>query len=241
MTDLRTHILPGMDDGAVSVETSLEMLRMERDQGVDAVVLTPHFYRDRERPEQFLARRRASAERLRDALAALPEAEARAMPRLILGAEVAWVPNLPDMPELPGLCMGRSRNLLLELPFTPWNGQMFRQLYELMGRTGITPVIAHAERYLRYQKPEHIAELVSLGVPVQVSAGPLRRPLRRGKALKLLREQRAQLVASDCHDTVHRPPDLGPGAAVLGRKLGEAFLRDMSRRTDELAEQPPNL
>ena len=62
MTDLHTHILPGMDDGAVSVETSLEMLRMERDQGVDAVVLTPHFYRDRERPEQFLARRRASAE-----------------------------------------------------------------------------------------------------------------------------------------------------------------------------------
>ena len=48
MTDLHTHILPEMDDGAESVEMSLDMLRMERDQGVDAVVLTPHFYRDRE-------------------------------------------------------------------------------------------------------------------------------------------------------------------------------------------------
>ena len=79
MTDLHTHILPGMDDGAESVEMSLDMLRMERDQGVDAVVLTPHFYRDRERPEHFLNRRRAAGEALRDALMALPEEETRTL------------------------------------------------------------------------------------------------------------------------------------------------------------------
>ena len=147
MTDLHTHILPGMDDGAKTPEESLQMLRMERDQGVDTVVLTPHFYRDRERPEQFLARRRASAEALRDALMALPEEEIRTMPRLILGAEVAWVPNLPDMPELSRMCMGRSKYLLLELPFSAWSDPLFRQLRELMDRTGVTPVIAHVERY----------------------------------------------------------------------------------------------
>lgn len=236
MTDLHTHILPGMDDGAKSVDISLEMLRMERDQGVDTVVLTPHFYRDRERPEQFLERRRASAESLQDTLMALPEAEMRTMPRLILGAEVAWVPNLPDMSELPKLCMGSSQNLLLELPFTPWNDQMFRQIYELMSRTGITPVIAHVERYLKHQKPEHVAELMSLGVPVQVSVEPLLHTLHRGRVLKLLREQKAQFIASDCHNTTSRPPNLGPGAAVLGQKLGEKFLREMFRRTDELTE-----
>ena len=75
MTDLHTHILPGVDDGAKAPEESLEMLRMERDQGVDTVVLTPHFYRDRERPEHFLKRRRAAGEALRDALMALPEEE----------------------------------------------------------------------------------------------------------------------------------------------------------------------
>ena len=53
MTDLHTHILPGMDDGAKTVEDSLAMLRMEYDQGVDTVVLTPHFYRDRENPKHF--------------------------------------------------------------------------------------------------------------------------------------------------------------------------------------------
>lgn len=238
MTDLHTHILPGMDDGSKSVEMSLEMLRMERDQGVDAVVLTPHFYRDKERPEHFLKRRRAAAETLRDTLMELPEEELRSMPRLYMGAEVAWVPNLIDWPELPRMCMGHSKNLLLELPFAPWSSQMFQQIYELMSRTGITPVIAHIERYLKIQKTEHISELLSLGVPVQVSAEPLLHPMRRGKVLKLLREQKAQFIASDCHDVESRPPNLGLGATVVRQKLGEDMLRRMSRRSDELTTKP---
>ena len=67
MTDLHTHILPGIDDGARSVEESLAMLRMERGQGVDTVVLTPHFYRDRENPKRFLRRRKESAAALAQA------------------------------------------------------------------------------------------------------------------------------------------------------------------------------
>ena len=237
MTDLHTHILPGMDDGAKSVEMSLEMLRMERDQGVDTVVLTPHFYRNRERPERFLNRRHAAEEALQDTLMALPEAERRTMPRLILGAEVAWVPNLPDMPALPRMCMGCSNYLLLELPFVPWSDLMFRQLRELMDKTHLVPVIAHLERYLKDQKPERIRELLELDVLVQVSTSPLLHPLRRGGALGLLREYHAQLVASDCHDPADRPPNLGPAVKVLGRKLGEAQWRELIRCGDDLAAE----
>ncbi|MDO4315099.1 MAG: hypothetical protein Q4C45_04925 [Oscillospiraceae bacterium] len=239
MTDLHTHILPGMDDGAKTVEMSLAMLRMERDQGVDTVVLTPHFYRDRESPEKFLSRRRAAGEALRDALESLPEEERKTLPRLAVGAEVAWMPNLADWPELPRLCLGRSRNLLLELPFSPWSGQMIRQIYDLMGRTGITPVIAHIERYLKIQKAEHIAEVLALGVPVQLSAEPLLHPLRRGRALKLLRGRQVQLLASDCHNTTVRPPNLGPAAEIVKSRLGAEKLASMSRRTDALAAGPP--
>lgn len=48
MTDLHTHILPRMDDGAPDTAASLAMLRMEAAQGVTGVALTPHFHRDRE-------------------------------------------------------------------------------------------------------------------------------------------------------------------------------------------------
>lgn len=43
MVDFHCHILPGVDDGSKSVEQSLQMLHLEQQQGVDAVILTPHF------------------------------------------------------------------------------------------------------------------------------------------------------------------------------------------------------
>lgn len=236
MTDLHTHILPSMDDGAKNADMSLEMLRMERDQGIDTVVLTPHFYRERERVEWFLERRREASKVLLEKLMSLPEAERNTLPRLIVGAEVAWGPNMADWPHLDKLCMGRTRNLLLELPFTPWNDQMFHQLYDLMGRTGITPVIAHIERYRSIQKKEAIEEILSMGLPVQISAEPLLHTLSRGRELKLLRERQAQFIASDCHNTTTRPPNVGLALKVVEAKLGEAKVQSMARRSAELAE-----
>lgn len=186
MTDLHTHILPGMDDGARDVDTSLAMLRMEAEQGVGAVILTPHFYRDREDIPHFLRRRTKAARTLAAAITALPEDERRALPQLALGAEIAWRPNLAEWDELPRLCLGEGKHFLLELPFEPWTDQMIRQLYELPGRTGLTPVIAHIERYLDHQRSQHIEAVLALGVPVQVSAAPLLHALRRGPVLRLL-------------------------------------------------------
>ena len=235
MTDLHTHILPGMDDGAKTVEDSLAMLRMEYDQGVDTVVLTPHFYRDRENPKHFLHRRRESAMVLARRVLELPEQERSRLPQMLLGAEVAWWPGLGDWEELPELCIGETKNMLIELPFAPWNDRMIHQLYEFFGGTGITPVIAHLERYLKIQRPEHIREVLELGVPVQVSAEILLHPMVRGGAMKLLRQNQAHLVASDCHDCTKRPPNVAAAMAVLRKKLGADSVNQLIRRGDELA------
>lgn len=234
MTDLHTHILPGMDDGARSAEASLELLRMEAAQGVDAVMLTPHFYRDRESIPRFLARRDAAAETLTAALAALPESERRSLPRLALGAEVAWRPNLSEWEELPRLCLGSGRCFLLELPFQPWTDQLINQLYELPGRTGLTPVIAHIERYLKYQRQQHIEAVLSLGVPVQVSAEPLLHMTQRRPLLRLLKAGRAQLLASDAHDTTARRPNLGEAMDLVRRRLGGAAAASLAANSDGL-------
>ena len=235
MTDLHTHILPGVDDGAQSVEESLAMLRMERSQGVDTVVLTPHFYRDRENPKRFLRRRQESAVALARRVIELSEQEREALPQMLLGAEVTWWPDMADWEELPEMCIGDTRNLLLELPFTPWNDRMIYQLHELFGRTGITPVIAHLERYLKIQRPEYIREVLQLGVPVQVSADILLRPIARGGAMKLLRQGQAHVVASDCHRCVGRIPNLAAATDLLRRKLGNSETEMIIRRADELS------
>ena len=235
MTDLHTHILPGMDDGAKTADESLALLRMEAGQGVDTVVLTPHFYRERENPRHLLKRRAECFSRLEERLASLPGEERETLPRLVLGAEVAWVPNLSDWEELPQLCIGETKNLLLELPFSPWTDQMIDQLYDLMGRTGITPVIAHLERYMKLQRPERIRELLDLDVPVQVSGGVLLHPLTRGRVLRMISRGQAHLLASDCHNGTTRGPDLKAALDVVRKKLGEETARKLVRNADWLA------
>lgn len=234
MTDLHTHILPGMDDGARSAEESVAMLRLERMQGVKAVVLTPHFYGARERAKDFLRRRDVAIKTLDDELAKLSQEERDALPELIPAAEVAWHSALAGCEELPQLCIGATKNFLLELPFTPWSTQMFNQIYDLIGETGLTPVIAHLERYVRFQRPRQIGEIFELGVPVQISADTLKWPLLRGKVLRLFEEQRAHILASDCHNCTDRSPNVGEGLRMIRRKLGNWYADELVRCADEL-------
>lgn len=230
MTDLHTHILPGMDDGAKNVEESLALLCLEREQGVDTVVLTPHFYRNRENGAHFLARREKAAAKLSEALAAHPE-----LPQVKLGAEVAWWPGLAECGELEELCIEGTKTLLVELPFSPWSEQMLGSIYDLMGRTGITPVIAHLERYLKIQRPELVRGVLELGVPVQVSGDVLLEFFKRGSVLKMLKAHEAHLIASDCHNTTSRVPNLGAALRVAEKKLGHEAVSKLVRCADRLA------
>ena len=232
MTDLHTHILPGMDDGSRSVEMSIAMLREEAAQGVSAVALTPHYYRERESSGAFLARRAAALETLEAAIAALPDTERAELPARILAAEVAWVPNLADCSHLRELCYQGTD--LLELPMEPWYDGLFRQLYDLINTTGLTPVIAHIDRYWSAQKPARLAELYALGLPIQLSAEALLRFPTRSRALKALQKGPAQYLISDCHRIHERKPNLRQGMEMIERKLGGTEREYLSSLTDAL-------
>lgn len=64
MIDFHTHILPGIDDGAKDVSVSAAMLEMEKEQGVNEIVLTPHYYGKFYSPTDFVRRRAAAYEKL---------------------------------------------------------------------------------------------------------------------------------------------------------------------------------
>lgn len=197
MTDLHTHILPAMDDGSRDLAESLALLELERSQGIDTVVLTPHFCRWRESAEHFLQRRAGSFEALQRALPV-------GMPQVLLGAEVAWFPSLGQEP-LDLLCLGGSKFFLLELPFEPWSSRLMDQIYDLSCATGLTPVFAHVERYVSTQSKRQVEELKSLGFPMQMNIDSLLALRTRGKCKKLLHSGRWYL-GSDCHDIQSRPP-----------------------------------
>ena len=227
MTDLHTHILPSMDDGANSVEESLAMLQMQVDQGVDRVALTSHFYIAKESVGSFLSRRNAAYQEL------LTRSEEMARPDLILGAEVALMPGISELPELDKLCYEGTKILLVELPMIPWTDSVFNQLHCLESRRGLMPMIAHIDRYFHCQKKAQIERVLEMGYPIQVSAAAILRNLGRVQALRLLRDYDALLV-SDCHNTETRSPNIGDAMKVVGKKLGTTVANRISKFTDEI-------
>lgn len=215
MTDLHTHILPQMDDGAKDTKTSLQMLRLEWQQGVRTVALTPHFYPDRENVDSFLSRRAESYGHLR---AVLPKDET--LPELILGAEVAFAPNMHKWKNIRQLCYENSSYLLVELPVSPWSEGVFRELFELMNFTGITPIIAHIDRYWGIVSNKHIERLLEMGVPIQLSAQSLVQWSTRRRAFRMLQEGSAHMLISDCHNVAGRAPNMEAAARFLRKKKG---------------------
>ena len=133
------------------------------------------------------------------------------------------------------LCIGDTKNLLLELPMMPWSAWIIDSLYNFLGKTGITPVIAHIDRYFKMQDAHTIDEIFNLGVPVQLECSMLFKFFGRKKAAKLIEDGLVQFIASDCHDCVERPPNLKLATDFLRKKCGDYLVEDMFRFVGDLA------
>ena len=144
MIDFHCHILPKMDDGSDSINTSLAMLREEHTQGVNRVVLTPHFYCEEESIEAFLQRRKKAFSALQTAISDQPHTDD--IPELCLGAEVAMSSALAQM-DLQPLCISGTNVLLLELPY--YRRFRLKDVETIINRNDIQVVFAHIERRVR--------------------------------------------------------------------------------------------
>ncbi len=220
MVDCHTHILPRMDDGSRSSDESIAMLRMERDQGVDTVILTPHFYADRESTASFLERRAACFARLDERKAELAAA-GEELPELYLGAEVRYFAGMSRADDIEKLRIGDTRYMLVEMPFDTWSDGVFRDL-EILQSSGIKPVIAHIERFIRFQKhTDNLERLWSMGMLIQSNASFFMDWRTKRTALKLLKEGRIDLLGSDSHRADgDRIPNTADALTVIEKKLG---------------------
>lgn len=228
--DFHSHILPGIDDGCKTVEQSLELLRQEAAHGITDVVLTPHFYPFRESPDQFLARRDESEQLLRRALEGQGD-----LPRLYVGAEVFFFRGMSQSEQLQKLAVRDTRAILVEMPPAPWEEGMFRELEEIWDKWGITPIIAHIDRYIgpfrTYGIPRRLSQLPVL---VQANADFFLEKATASMALRMLKKDQIQLLGSDCHNLTSRKPDLGPALERIRRKLGDGILEEMSLLASEV-------
>ena len=220
VVDFHTHILPRMDDGSRSAECSLEMLRMEAEQGIERVVLTPHFYANHDSPRSFLERRNRSEEALRGAIKDIK------CPQLLVGAEVHYFEGMSDSEYLAELAVQGTNCILVELPMGHWDERLLLELGSIYPKHKIYPVVAHLDRYTGFFHTEEIFEEISrLPVKIQANAGFFTRRFSRKKALKLLANGKIHLLGSDCHNNKVRVPNLGTALNIIERELGESAVR----------------
>lgn len=217
MIDFHSHVLPKMDDGSRSTEQSLEMLKASWNQGIDQMVATSHYYRSREDIASFLSRRAASYARLQDVLSQLPDDVS--VPELRLGAEVAFFYDMSADPDLEKLRTEGTRYILIEMPFSPWSSGILNEIYAVISRVRLTPLIAHIERYPDFDHGwEKLEELAAMGAVFQINADLLFQWKTRRRALKILKGGNC-VIGSDCHNTSDRPQQIGKALKIAERKL----------------------
>lgn len=216
MIDFHTHILPAIDDGSRDAAQSEQMLRMSCDQGVEILVLTPHFDPQRQSPQAFVQARQAAYEQM---------AWAQREPHLLLGAEVAYFSGISQCSELELLSIAETGLVLVELPFDVWPKSAIDEVCMIRQNTGLTPVVAHIDRYRRYAGfSDAVSRLLQAGVLLQCNASALLSFWGSKALMQMLCEGNIHFLGSDCHNTDTRPPNLGAAEQKLRKKLGQQEL-----------------
>ena len=219
IVDFHSHILPGIDDGSATLEESIAMLRMEAEQGIGHVVATPHFYPQHDAIEEFLERRTESEILLREEMAKYDN-----LPEVTVGAEVYFFRGISQSDVLQKLTVGSSSYSLIEMPTTSWSDSMYRELERLYYDQGITPIVAHVDRYFTRFRTFGIPEkLEELPVLVQANASFFNGNAS-SRAMKMLQKRQIHLLGSDCHNTHSRQPNLGKTVARIQKHIGNEAL-----------------
>lgn len=221
IVDLHTHVLPAVDDGSRSVEESLAMLAALSRQGARGVAATPHFYAQRTTPEQFFERRQAAWECLAPHLGA-------DAPELRLGAEVQYFEGIQRYDALERFRIEGTELLLLEMPVCVWTLRMLDAVLEINQRRDMRVMLAHIERYLRFQNAKTWELLLDNDVFMQASTEFFIRHSR--KAMRMLREGRIHFLGTDSHNMESRCPNLEEALRVIERRGGGELLDELIRR-----------
>ena len=165
LIDLHCHILPGVDDGAKDETMALKMAQAAVDQGISHILLTPHHM-----DSHYVNHRLAVIEKTAAFQQSLVDHEIPL--KVFPSQEVHLTGDLMDAvwgDDVLFMDAG-NRYLLLELPHNEVPEYTENMIFELTSR-GITPVLAHPERNLGFQKdPDKLYDFVEMGCLTQLTS-----------------------------------------------------------------------
>lgn len=219
MIDLHCHLLPAIDDGAQTLEMSMEMARIASADGISVTACTPHIL-----PGVYANNGTA----IKTAVAALQQAldQVKIPLRLVSGADAHVAPDLlAGLKEKRVPTLNGSRYLLFEPPHHVLPPNLENHIFSLHSQ-GFIAIVTHPERMTWIDANYALVQrLVHSGAWMQITAGSLtgrfgRRP--RYWAERMLDEGLCHVLATDGHNTLTRPPLLAEARDAAAKRLGEA-------------------
>ena len=217
MIDLHCHILPGVDDGAKSLEESLLMARRAVEDGIHTIVATPHTLNG-----IYIN----SAREVTPKVASLQETLSKKHIKLQLyvGADVHLCPHMLELIESgdAGTINNARKYILLEFPSQVVPPKVKDEIFSLK-LNGITPIISHLERNPVIQHNIDILyEFIRMGALCQVTAMSITGDfggIAMQCAERLLRHRMVHVIASDAHSSKSRPPVLSQAVEAAAEIL----------------------
>lgn len=205
MLDIHSHILPGIDDGSQDMDTTIEMLKIAESDGIKQIIATPHFYK-------FNFENKYS-----DIITLINMVNERAEEvgidiDIMPGQEVYLDEFTLDLYKNGVIgTLNNSQYMLVELQPSKLESHIHDIIYELRVE-GITPIIAHPERYDFVQESlENLNGFIKEGCLFQLNAGCIAGiygKKRQKTAEKLLQNGICDFIATDAHSTGMRKPVL---------------------------------
>jgi len=199
-TDMHSHFLPGIDDGAATLDDSIELIRAMQEQGYQKLITTPHIYSDIYKNTSQI---------ILEKLALVKEELVRREINVSLEAAAEYFcdehfETLIESRDI--LSFGEQKYVLLEISFMDENANLQRALFNLR-LAGYKPILAHPERYEywhgnfskyeKYYDQEIILQLNINSLTGQYGPGVKRISER------LIDKGMIQFLGSDCHHTGH--------------------------------------
>lgn len=201
MKDLHSHLLYGIDDGCQTIEEAIKLLKESKKQGIDEIILTPHYIEN----SKYNCNNKEKEKLFKKIKEKLSEENIDI--KIYLGNEVFFTNNfLALLKKREIATLNNSKYVLFEFPMGPIYNNTSEIISELISK-GYTPILAHPERYPRFQEhPELAEEYLRMGVHMQGNFTSLfgKYGKTAQKTLKyLLKKHYISFLGSDVHHEVN--------------------------------------
>ncbi|MEE1087252.1 MAG: CpsB/CapC family capsule biosynthesis tyrosine phosphatase [Schaedlerella sp.] len=231
MTDIHMHLIPGVDDGAWSLEMAMAMIDMAYRQGIRKIIATPHssaFVWDWEFVKVNYQILREEVQKNYSEITLYFGCEVNCgtydMGGILDSLAKGWFPSLNG-----------TKYVLIDFHPLIETDEVVECAEQLL-EDGWFPILAHLERY-RNVNPEDvkIQKLKEKGCKIQINAYSLQEEdiSIKERARLLIKNKSVDFLGTDAHRTIHRPPMAKSGLQYLYEHFDNEYVDDIVYRNAE--------